>query len=151
MRIEGIKSMLAQVGVKLKVESLDPVAATDKLRNLEFDLMAWNYYFIYDPDSIATAYYHPDLNQKRNNNKRAVALIEAGRKELNLDKRVKIYRKLEKVVYDDFLDLWLWWEKSPVAYHKYIQGFNLEMYLKDGGTYSYSHPLWFKDGKQSLR
>ena len=149
MRIEGIKSMLAKVGVKVKVESLDPVAATDKLRNLEFDLMAWNYYFIYDPDSIATTYYHPDLNQKRNNNKRAVALVEAGREELNLAKRIKVYHELEKVVYDDFLDIWLWWEKWPVAYHKDIQGFNLEMYLKDGGTYSFSHPLWFKDGKRS--
>jgi peptide/nickel transport system substrate-binding protein len=149
MRSEALKAMLANVGVDLKVDSLDPVAATDRLVNLEFDLMAWNYYYIYDPDSIATTYYHPDLNNKINNNKRAVALVEAGREEINLDKRIKIYHELEKVVYDNFLDLWLWWEKSPVAHHKYVQGFNLEMYWKDGDTYGFTHPLWFKDGKPS--
>jgi len=149
-RIQAIKSMLARVGVELKVESMDPVAADNRVVTLEYDLIAWNYYYIFDPDSIATAYYHPDLNHGRNNNRRAVSLVEAGRKELNFDKRIKIYQELEKVVYDEYLDIWLWWEKAAVAYHKYIQGYNHEMELKDYGANSFTHPLWFKAGKTSL-
>ena len=76
-------------------------------------------------------------------------LVEAGRKELNLDKRTKIYQELEKVVYEDYLDSWLWWEKKAVAYRKNVQGYNHEMYVKDLGSYLVTHCLWFKTGKPS--
>ena len=146
-RVQALQSMLARVGINLEVELLDPVAANNRQVTLNYDLLANNYYFIFDPDSIATAHFHPDLNSKRNNNKRAVSLIEAGRKELNLEKRAKIYQELEKVVYDNYLDSWLWWEMSAVAYQKYVQGYNHEMYVNDLGSYLFTHCLWFKTGK----
>lgn len=145
-RIEAIKSMLANVGIELQTESLDPVAVADRVVNLEFDLCAWNYKYVFDPDSIATTFYHPDMNQKRNYNKKAVELIVAGREEVHFEKRKEIYHKLEKVVYDNFLDVWLWWEMEALSFRKRVQGFNLDMHAKGFVGYHESHPLWFKDG-----
>jgi ABC-type transport system substrate-binding protein len=145
-RVEAIKSMLANVGIELQTESLDPVAVADRVVNLEFDLCAWNYKYVFDPDSIATTFYHPDMNQRRNYNKKAVELIVAGREEVHFERRKEIYYKLEKVVYDNFMDVWLWWEMEALAFRKRVQGFNLDMHAKGFVGYHESHPLWFKDG-----
>jgi len=147
-RIEVIKAMLGNVGIELQAESLDPVAVTDKMVNLEFDLLGWNFIYIDDPDTVATTAYHPSLNAGRNNNKSAIALTEAGREEQNFAKRAGIYQELEKVVYDNFLDVWLFWEEVPWAYRKNVQGWNNEMWKKGEVSYKHSHPLWFKDGKR---
>ncbi len=77
-----------------------------------------------------------------------IALIEAGREETDFSKRTNIYQKLEKIAYDDFLDIWLWWEEVPWVYRKNVQGWNNEMWKKGEVSYKNSHPLWFKDGKR---
>jgi ABC-type transport system substrate-binding protein len=147
-RTEAIKAMLSNVGIELKVESLDPVAVTDKMVNLEFDLLAWDFKYIDEPDTVVTTAYHPSLNSERNNNKRVISLIEAGREEVNFEKRAKIYQELERIVYDDFLDVWLWWEVVPLAFRSCVHGWNNEMWKKGEVSYKNSHPLWFKDGKR---
>jgi len=145
---EAIKSMLAKVGIDLQVETLESVAVSDKFVNLEYDLMGQGFGYIDDPDSAATLAFHPDLNQGRNLNKEAIALVEAGRRETDPDKRAEIYQKLEKIVYDDYLDIWLWWEIQSWGYRSRVQGWNNDMYIKGEVSYKTSHPLWFKDGRR---
>ncbi|MCP4749424.1 MAG: ABC transporter substrate-binding protein [Proteobacteria bacterium] len=148
MRGEVLKAMLAKVGIELKVSVLDPVALNDVYINLEYDLLAWDFQYIDEPDSAATTAFHPDLNQGRNLNEKAVALVEAGRRETDPDRRTEIYRRLEKIAYDEYLDIWLWWEEQTWAYRSRVQGWNNDMYIKGEVSYKNSHPLWFKDGKR---
>jgi peptide/nickel transport system substrate-binding protein len=148
-RAEAVKSMLAEVGIDWKVDALDPAAGFDRFKNLEFHLTQGDWTWIYDPDLMASGLYHPTggFNFGRSKNDAAIALIERGRKEVDMDKRQKIYWELEKVLYDNCEDIWLFWEMWPSAYSKNVMGYNFEMAVKHKEIWSWSHPLWFKDGK----
>ncbi|MBL7176073.1 MAG: hypothetical protein ISS66_09650 [Desulfobacteraceae bacterium] len=94
--------------------------------------------------------YHPDgaFNSGRTHNDNALRLLEASDKEPDWRKRQKIYHKLETALYENYEDVWIWWDLSVVAYRKNVQGWNNDMFTKYGSLYSSSHPLWFKDGKR---
>jgi peptide/nickel transport system substrate-binding protein len=147
---EAIKAMLAKVNITWKVELLDPAAINEKLRKVDYDFAGGGWAWIYDPDLMATGLYHPDggFNYGRSDNKKAIALIEEGRKEVNDAKRVKIYQELEKVVYDNYEDAWLWWPMDRTVFSKNVLGYNLNMYLKNREAQWWSHPMWFKAGKK---
>ena len=147
-RTLAVKSMLAKIGIDLKVDSLDPVAVTDRQVNLQYDLLLWDFLNIDDPDTATTVAFHPDLNSERNKNEKVIALIEAGRREIDYEKRSKIYQELEQIVYDEYLDVWLWWEEFHFAYRENVQGWNNEMFIQGEVSYKHSHPLWFRDGKR---
>jgi peptide/nickel transport system substrate-binding protein len=146
---EAVKSMLAKVGIDWQVDLLAPAAVAARMQQLDYDLAEGGWIFIYDPDLMATGLYAPDggFNFGRSKNETAIALIEAGRKEVDVDKRRAIYWQLEKVLYDAYEDAWLWWEETAVAYRQVVQGLDLENFLKYKEAWFWSHPLWFKDGK----
>jgi peptide/nickel transport system substrate-binding protein len=146
---EAVKSMLAEVGIDWQVELLATLAWTARMKNLDYDLAQGGWLYITDPDLIATGLYHPagGFNFGRSRNEVAIALIEAGRKEVDFEKRQSIYWQLEQVLYDSCEDAWLWWEETAAAYRKTVQGWNQEGLLKYKEAWFRSHPLWFKDGK----
>ena len=145
----AVKGMLQKVGVDWKVDFLDRAAANNRLQNREYDLADSSYPFILDPDRISSNLYHPagGFNHGRSKNGRAIPLIEAGRRELDPQKRKRIYQDIQKELYDNYEDVWLWWGTSVVAYQKKVQGFNRDMYIKYRDGFQFTHPLWFKDGK----
>ena len=146
---EAVKAMLAKVGIDWQVELLAPAAASTRMQNADYDLAQGGWIFIYDPDLIATGLYYPGggFNYGRSNNAAAIALIEAGRKELDQERRRKIYWQLEQVLYDAYEDAWFWWEENATAYRKSVQGWDQDGFLKFKEAWFWSHPLWFKDGK----
>jgi peptide/nickel transport system substrate-binding protein len=145
---EAVKNMLAKVGITWKVELLDPAAASTKMRKLDYDLASGGWTWIYDPDLLETGLYDPNggFNFGRSHNEKAIALIKAGREETDDIKRTKIYWELEKVLYDNFEDAWLWYPKAVTLFRKNVQGWNNDMYQKMKDIQWWSHPLWFKDG-----
>ena len=80
--------------------------------------------------------------------KASIKLVEAGRKETDRKKRQKIYWKLEEVVYNDYQDVFMWWEENAFTFRKNVMGWDNEAFHAYKGTYFWSHHLWFKDGKQ---
>ena len=146
---EAIKSMLAKVGIIWNVELLDPAAMSQKMRKVDYDFATGGWTWIYDPDLMASGLYHPDggFNFGRSSNEKAIALIEAGRKEVDMGKRARIYMDLEQVLYDNYEDAWLWYPMAITVFSKNVQGWNQSMYLKMREAHYYSHSLWFKGGK----
>jgi len=146
---EAIKSMLAKVGITWEVELLSAAARAQRMKDLDYELALGGWTWIYDPDLMPTGLYHPDggFNFGRSKNDAAIALIEAGRREVDDEKRRAIYWKLEKVLYDSYEDVWLWWEEAVIAYNKKVMGWDHENFLKWREVWFWSHPLWFKDGK----
>lgn len=146
---EAIKAMLAKVGITWKVDLLDPAAISERHRKADYDFTTGGWSWIYDPDQMPSGLYLPDggFNYGRSNNKKAIALIEAGRLELDLEKRKKIYWELEKVLYENYEDAWLWYPMTVTVYRKNVQGWNPDIYLKFREAQFYSHPLWFKNGR----
>jgi len=148
---EAIKAMLAKVGITWNIEFLDPAASSERMRKLDYDFAAGGWAWIYDPDLMATGLYHPEggFNFGRSNNKKAIELIEAGRKELDVEKRKKIYWEMEKVLYDNYEDAWLWWPRYVSAVRKNVMGLNQAMGNQFKEAFSVTHSTWFKDGKEN--
>ena len=146
---EAVKNMLAKVGIDWQVDLLPAAVTAKRMQALDYDLASGGWVFIYDPDLMPTGLYHPNggFNFGRSKNDAAIALIEAGRREIDLDKRQKIYWQLEKVLYDAYEDAWLWWEETLVAYRKDVMGWDHENFLKYRDVWFWAHPLWFKNGK----
>jgi peptide/nickel transport system substrate-binding protein len=146
---EAVKNMLGKVGINWQVDLLAPAASATRMQNLDYDLATGGWIWIFDPDLMPTGLYHPKggFNYGRSNNPEAIALIEAGRREVDLEKRKQIYWQLEKVLYDAYEDAWLWWDETVVAYRKQVQGWHMDGFLKYRDAWFWAHPLWFKDGK----
>jgi ABC-type transport system substrate-binding protein len=145
---EAIKEMLVQVGIEWKVDVLDSAAVSDRTKNLEYDLAVSALPYIQDPDAHASFIYHPDggHHHGRNDNKELIALIEAGRYEIEEKKRQQIYYKIEESLYNNYMDVWLFWDITAIAFRKNVQGWNNEMFIENRTLYTSSHPMWFKDG-----
>src|SRR5262245_59397652 len=146
---EAVKNMLGKVGINWQVDLLAPAVSATRMQNLDYDLATGGWIFIYDPDLMSTGLYHPKggFNYGRSNNPEAIALIEAGRREVDLEKRKQIYWQLEKLLYESYEDAWLWWEETVAAYRKQVQGWHMDGFLKYRDAWFWAHPLWFKDGK----
>jgi ABC-type transport system substrate-binding protein len=99
---------------------------------------------------MASGLYHPDggFNFGRSNNPEAIALVEAGNAELDMDKRQKIYWELERVLYENYEDAWLYWPLSNTARRLNLLGNDSEMQREGQETYWFSHPEYLKDGKE---
>jgi ABC-type transport system substrate-binding protein len=147
-RAEAIKAMLLKVGINWKVEFLDSVAGSDRMKNREYDMAGGGWSWIWDPDLMATGLYMPEggFNYGRSDNKAVQALILKGRSEVDVKKRQKIYWEIERLLYENYEDAWLYWPISTTAYSKNVQGWNNDYYLKGREGTWFSHPMWLKDG-----
>ena len=146
---KAIMAMLDKVGIKWKVNFLDIAAMADPFSRLDYDMSGGLFQWILEPDQIASTLYHPDgiLNYGRSSNKEVISLIIKGRECIDETKRTAIYHQLEKVLYNNYEDAWLWYPDAVIAATKRLEGFNEEMAKKYGEAFSFSHPGWFKDGK----
>jgi peptide/nickel transport system substrate-binding protein len=146
---EAVKGMLTKVGIDWQVDLMAPAALATRMQKMDYDLAQGGWIFIYDPDLMATGLYHPEggFNFGRSKNDAAIALIEAGRKEVDPEKRRAIYWQLEEVLYNAYEDAWLWWEEIATAYRSNVEGWDHEGFLKYRDVWFWAHPLWFRDGK----
>jgi ABC-type transport system substrate-binding protein len=147
---EAIKNMLAKVGITWNVQFLDPAAASEKMRKVDYDLATNTWTWIYDPDLLLTGWYHPDggFNFGRSENKKVIPLIEAAREEVDEAKRTKMYWEIEKLLYDNYEDIYISYPRAVNVYPKRVQGWNNDMYQKIKDVHWLTHPTWFKDGRR---
>lgn len=104
---------------------------------------------IQDPDADTIWFYHPQgglFHNGRNHNQSLIDLIEAGRWETDPKKRQRIYFAIKEEFYNQYMDIWLFWENGVRAFRKKVQGWNNNMFIENRTLYTSSHPWWFKDG-----
>jgi len=147
---EAVKAMLQNVGITWKVDILDAAAGSDRAKNLEYDVAGGGWAYIKEPDMLATGLYSPEggFNYGRTKNEKVMALIEAGKKELDTEKRKKIYWEMEKVLYENYEDAWLWWPIIDTARSKRLVGYDVNLHNIGGEGYWFTHPGYFKDGRR---
>ena len=146
---KAIMGMLDKVGITWKPVFLGITGMAEPFQKKDFDIVGSIYPLVLEPDHIASLLYMPDsfFNNGRSHNEKAVALIDAGRKEVDVEKRKQIYFDLEKSLYDNYEDVWLFYPNAILATNKNFQGFNVDLFKKYGEGYLFSHPMWFKNGK----
>ena len=147
---EAIKGMLAKVGITWQLEILEPAAMSQRMRKVDYDFATNTWAWIYDPDLLLTGWYHPDggFNFGRSENKKVIPLIEAAREETDEAKRTKIYWEIEKLLYENFEDVYISYPRAVNVFPKWVQGWNNDMYQKLKDVHRFTHPLWFKNGKR---
>ncbi len=145
---KAVMAMLEKVDITWKPVFLGVTGMMEPFKKMDFDMIGNLYPWIQEPDHVATLLYDPDspFNNGRSRNTKAIALIKAGRETTDVAKRAKIYHQLEKVLYDNYEDAWLWWPNAVLASSRNVRGFNLDMNIKYGEGYYFSHPQWFRDG-----
>jgi ABC-type transport system substrate-binding protein len=145
---KAVMGMLADVGITWKPVFLGVTGMAEPFKRLEFDIIGSIYPLVQEPDHIASLLYNPDsfFNNGRSRNEKAIELIKAGRKEVDFEKRKQIYYELEKVLYNNYEDVWLFYPNAIMATNKNLEGFNNELFKKYGEGYFFSHPMWFKEG-----
>jgi len=145
---KAVMGMLADVGITWKPVFLGVTGMAEPFKRLDFDIIGSIYPLVQEPDHIASLLYNPDsfFNNGRSRNEKAIELIKAGRKEVDFDKRKQIYYELEKVLYNNYEDVWLFYPNAIMATNKNLEGFNNELFKKYGEGYFFSHPMWFKEG-----
>ena len=146
---KAVMGMLADVGIDWKPVFMGVTGMAEPFKRLDFDIIGSIYPLVQEPDHIASLLYKPEsfFNNGRSRNEKAIELIKAGRNEVDFEKRKQIYYKLEKVLYDNYEDVWLFYPNAIMATNKNLEGFNNELFKKYGEGYFFSHPMWFKDGQ----
>ncbi|MCP4751914.1 MAG: ABC transporter substrate-binding protein [Proteobacteria bacterium] len=149
---EAMQAMLGKVGVKWDVTFLDLAAATDRLNNLEYEMRDGAYTYIQEPDLMATAYYHSDGNWNRGRyvNPRIDELVLKGRVETDMERRSKIYWEIEKILYDDYADVFAYWPIWVNIKQKVMAGYNYDLHVAGNKGYEMTHPNWFVDGRGNV-
>jgi peptide/nickel transport system substrate-binding protein len=147
---EAIKGMLAKVGITWQLEILEPAAMSQRMRKVDYDFATNTWAWIYDPDLLLTGWYHPDggFNFGRSENKKVIPLIEAAREETDEAKRTKMYWEIEKLLNENFEDVYISYPRAVNVFPKWVQGWNNDMYQKLKDVHRFTHPLWFKNGKR---
>ena len=127
------KNMLSKVGIDWKYEALDAAARLGRIKTLNYDMRQGGAFFIRSPDNLVTGEYHLDgnWNHGRLNNKQVIQLIEQARAELDMNKRQQLYFRLDKALYDNYEDLYIWYSKAVTGYRKNVFGWHNEYYRED--------------------
>jgi len=147
---EIIKNMLEKVNINWEITVLESMAAADKYRNLEYDLGVQVAPFIRDPDSSITYFYDPNAEEKfkRVDHPKVMEMIKAARQESDRVKRKQLYWDIEKAIYNNYDDAWLFHYTHINAMRKRVRGYDRGMQIEAGDAYFSTHPFWFKDGKR---
>ncbi len=145
---EPLKAMLANVGIKWETQTLSMAAASDRSTNLEYDLYTdgWG---ISDPQTYLSRIYHPNgpSNSGRINHKKLTSMLDAASIEMDEEKRKQIYLAIDKLLYDEVIDIYLVYDYAITAMRSNVRGYDSEMAAKWDFLYIFTHPFWFKDGK----
>lgn len=147
---ELIREQLRSVGIELVLEPKDNAAWMESAHlKWDFDLSMGSYQTGPDPAIAVSRLYITKNIQKlmgRNlmgyTNPKVDELFDLGEKELNQEKRVKIYHQVQEILTDEVPALWLWDRLSTLAYRSRIKG-----EIVGGAHQENFDAMWVTDGK----
>jgi len=123
---------LAEVGIAVEVRSFDTATVFADLKRGNYQMSSWQTGTVAEPD-MYVPYFHssriptpasPDLqNRSRYRSAEADRLMEAGRHELDQDKRVEIYAGLQRLLARDLPVVPLWHEDNVAVENRDVAGF----------------------------
>lgn len=122
-----IQNHLARVGVKVNLRVLEWASFIHNyVDNRQFDAMIMGWNLSRDPDQYVI-WHSSQRGEKQYNfvdyvNPEVDAVLEAGRREFNQDKRRALYHKMHALLQDDLPYIFLYYPEALPVVHKRIQG-----------------------------
>jgi len=98
---EAVAGMLAEVGVRTNMVVLEPGEFLRQLRAKELQPMAFVGLAPQDDPDLQVSQYHSSWRYAYLNNPELDALIDAGKQEMDVEKRAQIYRDAMTLMYDE--------------------------------------------------
>ncbi len=125
---EALQFQLRDVGIDLKIRSLEWATFYSDVRRGNFELFSLAWVGIDDPD-IYHSILHSDMEPPYGNNRGGYvnplvdALTERGRTTGDIEERRRIYSRLQKIAARDLPFIPLWWEKNVIVKDRRLKGF----------------------------
>jgi peptide/nickel transport system substrate-binding protein len=121
---------LAKIGGKITVTPLEPSAKRDRRTKFDFDLNSAYYTTdIIDPDELTNFAVESDGGAfsvwTQYKNEQVDALIKQARTELDPEKRLQMYKDIQKQTTDDAPFLFLYYPTGNTVTQKYVQNFRI--------------------------
>jgi peptide/nickel transport system substrate-binding protein len=120
---EAIAGMLANVGVKTNMVSLEPGEFLRQLRAKELQPMAFLGLAPQDDPDLQVSQYHSTWRYAYLNNPELDRLIDAGKQEMNVEKRRKIYQDAMALMRDEAPIIFLYGGVDFYATSKAVENF----------------------------
>src|SRR5262249_18364529 len=125
---------LAEVGIDVEIRSFEFATVFADLKRGNYEISLLQTGSVAEPD-MAYTYFHssriptpavPDLaNRARYRSAEAAPLLDAGRHELDRDRRKQIYAELQRVMAVDVPVVPLWHEDNVAVLNRDVEGFTV--------------------------
>ena len=124
--VRMIAHQLGKIGVGIKVESFEWATLFDDIKKGNFQLYSLTWVGIIDPDMYYSVFHSTQTppegaNRGRYKNPALDPLLEAGRREINIEKRGEIYANVQEILLDDLPQIPLWHEDNILVYRKGLE------------------------------
>ncbi len=125
--VEAVMTYLNKVGIKLKPKLVEGGTLGQEVGNRNFQMYIWSVGGESSPLNYLYTYFHsknigPAGNFCGYNNPKVDALLDAAKKEVDPEKRVKLIREAEEIIVDDAP----WWfynyNKAVMVYQPWVHG-----------------------------
>jgi peptide/nickel transport system substrate-binding protein len=128
--VQLIAENLRSIGIGVTVKSYEFGTLSRDVRQGDFDVFSMTWVGVSDPDiyySITHSSQVPPAgaNRGRYSNPGLDALLDASRAETDPDKRRVLFHRIQKIAYEDFVYVPLWYDENFVATGKSLTGYSL--------------------------
>lgn len=126
-------AQLTEVGLCTRVQSFEWGTFFEDIRSGNFELTTLQWPSVTDPDILRWVFHSSNIpdaerrgaggNRGRYRNERVDALLDAGRREGDEDRRAEIYREVQRILAEDLPYVSLWHEENLVVRRRDVIGF----------------------------
>ena len=108
----------------------------------DFEMTMMNFFTIWEADRLYYSLYHSTggLNYRNINDPLIDELAEAARGEVDPQARIEIYKRIQKHIYDEALDVVLWYRNGSIAAQPSVGG--LDTVVHPNGSNLTFHKVW---------
>ncbi len=119
-----IQSMLAELDVKIDIQSLEWGTFLERLTTQDFDMLRVGWTTNVEPDSLLYNTFHSSSDQFNMfgyENPRVDELLDKGRVEPDIDRRTEIYREAQQLIVEDAPGVFIYHDERVLAYRDYVE------------------------------
>jgi peptide/nickel transport system substrate-binding protein len=110
----------------------------------DFQMTMMNFFTIWEPDRLYYSLFHSTggFNYRNISNPTIDALTEQARGEVDPDARIALYRQIQQLMFDEVLDIVLWYRNGSIAAQPAVGG--LETLVHPNGSNLNFHKVWLR-------
>ncbi len=109
---ETVAYQLGQIGIKVKIDTLEPATAFARYRSQEFKMYFYTWPEYPEPDRFLYTLFHSKARGYYYKNPEADKLLDEGRRTFNLEERRKVYESLHRLLAQDVPWVFLYSQKT---------------------------------------